>query len=120
MPRGNFAAVAVGRTISSTFVIASEGGRPLPLEERVRAAVDQARTLCGAAPTEVRLVCIDDGSDGAELERIQQWLSDEVEARILVLDLVGSIEEDEVEGSMDDIDDETALSVARACEAALW
>lgn len=117
MPRGNFAAVAVGGTVSSTFVVASDGGRPLPLEERVRAAVDQAQILCGAGPTEVRLVCVDDGSDGADLERIQQWLSDVVEAQILVLDLVGPIV---MQGSMDDIDDETALSVARACEAALW
>lgn len=114
LPRGNAAAVAVGRTVSSTFELSSESGRPLPLEERVRAAVEQARAERGADPTEVRLVCVDDGTDGADLQRIQEWLAEEVGASTLILDLVGTVDGVEVAAGMN------AMSVARACEAALW
>lgn len=120
LPRGTYAAIAVGRTITSTIALLSDGGRPLPLEERVRVAVAEAEHLCGAAPTEVRLVCVDDGSDGLDLERVQEWLTQIVETRILILDLFGSIEGDDIEGSLEGIEGEAALSVARACEAALW
>ena len=112
LPRGSHAAVAVGRTITSTFAVTTDSGQPLPLEERVRAAVEQARSHAGAVPAEVRLVCIDDGADGTELERLQRWLSLELDARMQVLDLVGSIRSDRA--------DEGARSMARACEAALW
>ena len=121
LPRGNYAAVAVGHTIAETFAIAAEGRHPLPLEERVRAAVEQAQELRGGPPAEVRLVCIDDGSDGAELSRIQHWLLEVVEAQVEVLDLVGPIDSrtnDETRAH--DSDRPKALSVARAGQAALW
>jgi hypothetical protein len=127
LPRGNYAAVAVGRSITDTFAI-KEGVAAFPLSERVRQAVAEAEARTGAHPAEVRLVCIDDGADGTELGLINQWLEDEIESRLQILDLVGRIEardaDDQAEGRYPGLDpaiDATAaLSVARACEAALW
>ncbi|MEM8923319.1 MAG: hypothetical protein AAGD35_07425 [Actinomycetota bacterium] len=128
LPRGRYAAVAVGRTITATFDVSTDGGLALPLHERVRIAVVEARAHCGAAPCEVRLVCIDDGDDGAEIEDLQTWLTEEIGASSLVLDMVGPVSLPAGVGVARTIDVEprperTAcdeLSVARACEAALW
>ena len=128
LPRGNYAAVAIGRSITDTFLIKKEGAIALPLEERVRQAVIEAEVRTGARPAEVRLVCIDDGADGSELGLINQWLEDEVESRLQILDMVGRITAPDVGDPVRDqyalvdpaVDPTAALSVARACEAALW
>lgn len=83
-------------------------------------AVGEAERRCGAPPSEVRLVCIDDGSDGEDLARVQEWLTEIVEARILILDMVGAVDENIDDGPDGAIEGDAALSVARACEAALW
>ncbi|MEM7339633.1 MAG: hypothetical protein AAF467_13350 [Actinomycetota bacterium] len=116
LPRGTHAAVAVGRTITDTFPVRTHAGEALPLEERVRAAVSEAERLTGARPTEVRVMCIDDGGDGAELEGIADYVRLVVGSRLEVLDLVGdpTIETRPAEVAPG------ALSLARACRAALW
>ncbi len=126
LPRGAYAAVVVGRSLAETFVVRSPSGGHLPMGERVRQAVTDAETEFGAAPSEVRVVCVDDGVDGAELSDIEEWLADRYQARLLVLDLVApvgtaddqGVDGDDVEPPPEDHDD--ALSLARACEAALW
>jgi len=122
LPRGNYAAVVVGRTIDDTFAVESQGHSILPLEHRVRQAVGEAETRRGAAPSEVRLVCIDDGADGAELERIGSWLDEAVGARLQVFDLMGPAKATSAEqpDEADGLVRSSALSAARACEAALW
>lgn len=126
LPRGTFAAVAVGRTISATFAVATETGHPLPLEERVRIAVREAERVCGGPPTVVRLVCVDDGAGGEDLTRIHEWVTEEVGAELLVLDFfetAGDEISEALDGpaldgpALDGIDGEAALSAARACQA---
>ena len=112
LPRGTGVAVAVGRSVACSFVVTSGEGRPLPLEERVRAAVAQAEELHGAPPAEIRVVCVDDGSDGADLDRLARWLRDDLDVEFQVLDLVGPVASRR--------ESDTDRSVARACEAALW
>ncbi len=120
LPRGNYAAVAVGQTIIETFVIAGEGAEPLPLGERVRQAIVDVAFRHDAPPSAVRLVCIDDGADGSELGRIQQWVEDEIDAPVQVLDLVGTIKAPTIDDDGTPMNATVALSIARACEAALW
>ncbi|MCP3989196.1 MAG: hypothetical protein GY724_08985 [Actinomycetia bacterium] len=120
LPCGNYAAVAVGRTITETFLISRSGADALPLEERVRRAIVEAGIRRGAPPAAVRLVCVDDGADGSELGSIHQWLEDEIKAQVQILDLVGKIKTPDIDESGQPVDPTAALSVARACEAALW
>ncbi|MEM9133008.1 MAG: hypothetical protein AAF962_08700 [Actinomycetota bacterium] len=126
LPRGAYAAVVVGRSLVATFAVRSPDGDHLPVGERIRRAVADAEAEHGAAPSEVRVVCVDDGTDGAELGDIEEWLADRYQARLLVLDLVapiegpagGPVDGDEAGERPEDHGD--ALSLARACEAALW
>lgn len=126
LPRGAYAAVVVGRSLASTFTVRSPNGACLPMGERIRRAVVDAEAEHGAAPAEVRVVCVDDGSDGSELGDIETWLAERYQARLLVLDLVAPVEgSDEMLAACDGAlelpeDYGDALSLARACEAALW
>ena len=124
LPRGAYAAVVVGRSLSTTFDLRSPGGAVLPVAERVRRAVVEAEAEHGAPPSEVRVICVDDGGDGSELHDLESWLTDRCQARLLVLDLVAPIDAIDGDGSgaAVDLPDDPgdALSLARACEAALW
>jgi hypothetical protein len=120
LPRGNYAAIVVGRTVTDTFAIATEGRCVLPLEERVRIAVDEARHRRGVVPDEVRLVCIDDGADGSDLGRLGQWLEVQLGVRIQILEPVGAGPAPTVSDVAQPAADECARSIARACDAALW
>ncbi|MEL7207558.1 MAG: hypothetical protein AAGK32_04900, partial [Actinomycetota bacterium] len=121
LPLGVGAAIVVGRTVSSTFTVRTESGRPLPIGVRVPQAVAEAETGFGAPPAAVRLVCIDDGSDGDDIAEIHEWLEQAYAIRLLVLDLVAPIARSgSVPGTLDPASHADAMSVARACEAALW
>ena len=121
LPRGTFAAIAVAHQLTETFAIAGEGAKALPLEERVRAAVEQAQELRGGPPAEVRLICIDDGGDGTELSRVHEWLVEVVKAKVEVLDVVGHVAPEVTDDpSVEELAGAEAQSIARAGQAALW
>lgn len=120
LPLGNHAAVAVGRAIVDSFPIGEPGQAPLPLEERVRVAVALAVERHGAVPDQVHVLCIDDGGDGSDLDRVGAWLADKMGSRIQVLDLVATETDAGEDADSPPLASGQEQSQARARDAALW
>jgi hypothetical protein len=74
LPLGTQAAAASGGDVLAMFAVVDGAGGALPLEQRVQEALDRAGELMGALPSEVRLVCLDDGADGSDLARLADRL----------------------------------------------
>lgn len=117
LPLGASAAAAIDGALRATFALPGPGAALSGVSQRVQAAVAQAEAELGSIPTEVRLVCVDDGGDGSEVALTRHWLAERGIA-FRVLDLVGS------EGALPlpsiDLTAQDARSLARASEAALW
>lgn len=116
LPLGTAAVVAVDGAIVATFTVDRSGVRIGGLAQRIRDAVDGAEARMDSLPAEVRVVLVDDGTDGAEVDLARQWLA----ARSIgfhVLDLVGA---DGVEQASADAASRLSRSMSRAMDAALW
>jgi|GEM_PF-6770849 len=73
-PSGIFAAVACEGKVKEVFTLECDNEPIVSITERTRSAIYQAEQLLGKAPDNISLACIDDGSDGSELESIvQAW-----------------------------------------------
>lgn len=129
LPLGIWAAVAASGEIVADFAIADDR-IVAPLDERVQLALAGAEARCGVVPSEVRLVCVDDGGDGTTLGALREWLAERsIVFQVLDLDPPDPDSEgsngavrngagtDEVPGSMPA---DIRASMARARNAALW
>lgn len=114
LPLGTHAAAARLGEVTATFSVLVNGQPCRPLDQRVREAIAVARSELGNNPTEVRLICVDDGTDGSALAAVSEWLEQE-RISFQVLDLVRNSTADLVP----ELDDD-AQSLERAIEAALW
>jgi hypothetical protein len=121
LPLGTHAAAASGSAVLVTFAVVDQAGAAWPLELRVQEAVAHAEEVLGTLPSEVRLVCYDDGVDGSELARIAAWLDGAGGMPLLLLD-AATVEEggaDPGGASGGAGQDPARLSVGRARHAAL-
>jgi len=75
LPLGTEVVLAQGKDVVFEYNTAGGNGRPLPLEERVIAAVDEVKTRTGVELAEVRLLLVDDGEDGALVDEIADRLA---------------------------------------------
>ncbi len=114
LPLGTGAAAARRGEIAATFTVMVDGRPYRPLDQRVQEAVEAARSELGRPPVEVRLICVDDGTDGSSVAALSEWL-DEQRVALQVLDLVRDSAVDASSAR-----DGAAQSLERAIEAALW
>jgi hypothetical protein len=112
LPLGDRAAVAVADRIVAELVVPA--GEDRSVLDRVRDAHRLAAEQVGAPPVDVRLVALDDRTDGSRLVEIENWLASRG-ARFVVLDpAVITLAGPELsDGAADD-------SSLRARAAALW
>jgi len=75
LPLGTDAVLAHGCDVVLGFSASGGNGRPMPLEQRVLAAVDKARAHTEVELSEVRLVLVDDGEDGSVVDEIADRLA---------------------------------------------